>query len=101
MESKFYTTASMLANLKIAELESMEEVTDDDGEFGEDFPNYKYSIEVKDIDPGESELLDELHSALQKIVLLVSMGENDVFSYQISFYKRSKEGDEIFSDFRK
>lgn len=91
IESKFNTTASMLANLKLAELESMEELFDDDGDFGEEFPGLKYKVEIKDIDAGESELLSKLQEILQRIDITVSQGDSDVYLYQIRFYKRLEE----------
>ena len=92
LESNFNTTAPMLANLKKAELENMEELFDDDGDFGEEFPGYTFKVELKDIDPGESELLTKLQETLQRVDLTVSLGESDVYSYQIRFYRKSEEG---------
>ena len=91
IESKFNTNASMLANLKLAELQSTEELFDDEGEFGEEFPGFQYKVEIKDIDTGESELLGKLEETLQRVDLTVSLGDSDVYSYQVRLYRRLKE----------
>ena len=91
LESKFNTTVSMLANLKLAEIESAEELFDDEGGFGEQFPDFTYKIEINDVDVMESELLEELQKTLQRVDLTISMGDSGVYSYQVSLYKRFKE----------
>jgi general secretion pathway protein I len=49
-EARFLTTASLLAQGKMAELESLkpQELSDGNGGFGEDFPDYLWRVEVKD-----------------------------------------------------
>jgi len=49
-ESRFLTTASLLAQSKMAEMESIkpQELNDGNGVFGEDFPDYIWRVEVKD-----------------------------------------------------
>ena len=49
-EARFLTTASLLAQSKMAEVEGMkpQELTNNNGGFGEDFPDYLWRIEVKD-----------------------------------------------------
>jgi general secretion pathway protein I len=49
-EARFLTTASLLAQSKMAEMESLkpQELSDGSGGFGEDFPDYLWRVEVKD-----------------------------------------------------
>ena len=49
-EARFLTTASLLAQGKMAELESMkpQDISNGEGVFGNDFPNYLWRVEIKD-----------------------------------------------------
>jgi len=49
-EARFLTTASLLAQGKMAELESMkpQELSNGSGGFGTEFPDYLWQVEVKD-----------------------------------------------------
>lgn len=49
-ESRFLTTASLLAQGKMAEVEGMksQDLSNNNGAFGEDYPDYLWRIEVKD-----------------------------------------------------
>ena len=49
-ESRFLTTASLLAQGKMAELESMkpQDINNGNGDFGVDFPEYLWRVEIKD-----------------------------------------------------
>lgn len=50
--SRFLTTASLLAQGKMAEIEmlDMKDVRTDSGDFGDGFPGYSWRVEVKDTD---------------------------------------------------
>jgi type II secretion system protein I len=50
--SRFLTTASLLAQGKMAEIEmlDMKDVRTDSGDFGDGFPGYGWRVEVKDTD---------------------------------------------------
>ncbi|MBW2002545.1 MAG: type II secretion system protein, partial [Deltaproteobacteria bacterium] len=50
-EAKFSTTAALLAQSKMAEIEAInyEDLTSDSGDFGENFPNYHWNLTVRDI----------------------------------------------------
>ena len=45
-EVRFYATAPMLAQIKIAEIESenLKDIGDDSGDFGDEFPDYRWNI---------------------------------------------------------
>jgi general secretion pathway protein I len=49
-QARFLTTASLLAQGKMAELEALkpESVANDSGDFGEDYPDYAWQVEVAD-----------------------------------------------------
>ncbi|MDO9558067.1 MAG: hypothetical protein Q7I89_00080, partial [Syntrophales bacterium] len=50
--SRFLTTASLLAQGKMAEIETldMKDVRTDSGDFGDGFPDYAWRVEVRDTD---------------------------------------------------
>lgn len=68
---RFYSMAPMLAQSKLAELEnrSPELLSDDSGDFGEDFPGYSWEVGVSDVD---SEILEDTAKDLKQIDLTVS-----------------------------
>lgn len=78
---RFYAAAPLLAQDALArfESESLEEATDDSGDFGDEFPGYLWEISVEDI---ESELLGEVAERLKKINVAVTYNENEfLFTY--------------------
>lgn len=88
-EVRFYTTAPMLAQTKMAEIESriLEDVGDDSGDFGEQFPNYRWNIVVDDV---ESTSLGNIAEKLKKIDLVISLND-DEFIYKLRGYKYFKD----------
>lgn len=90
IEADFQTTAAMLANLKIAEIMTAESVDSTEGDFGEEFPGYRYKIEEENLESGESELLENLQESLQRFDILIFMGESDTNPYEVRLYKRKQ-----------
>lgn len=84
-ESRFYTQAPMLAQGKLAELEAgtEDEIADDSGEFGENFPGYTWSVAVDSVD---IEVLGELSEDLQRIDITVSYNDNE-YVYRFRTYR--------------
>ena len=84
-EVRFYATAPMLAQLKMAEVESesLEDMGDDSGDFGDEFPDYRWNIVIDDV---ESTALGNIAKDLKKIDLLISLN-NDEFTYSLRAYK--------------
>ena len=82
---KFYTIAPLLAHGKIAELEinPSDELTDDSGNFGENFPGYRWNLSINDI---ESEFLGTTSKALKKIDIIISLN-NDELTYNLRKYR--------------
>jgi len=88
-EVRFYATAPMLAQLKMAEVESEnpENMGDDSGDFGDEFPNYRWNIIIDDV---ESTALGNIAKDLKKIDLLISFNNNE-FTYSLRNYKFLKD----------
>ena len=81
-EAKFSTTATLLAQNKVAEFETVksEDLVSDSGDFGEDFPNYFWEMKVGDVTiPGAEELSDHL----KQIDLKISWGDVDEYQYHL------------------
>ena len=88
-EVRFYATAPMLAQLKMAEVESEspEDMRDDSGDFGDEFPNYRWNVVIDDV---ESTALGNIAQDLKKIDLLISFNNNE-FTYSLRNYKFLKD----------
>ena len=88
-EVRFYATAPMLAQIKMAEIESesLEDMGDDSGDFGDEFPDYRWNIVIDDV---ESTALENIAKDLKKIDLLVSFND-DEFIYNLRAYKYLKD----------
>ncbi len=89
-ETRFNIQAPLLARMQLATIRSSEEVFDDSGDFGEDFPGFQWELTVEDAIFPESEILLELEEKLLHLTLLVTWGE-ELFSYQVNSYQRSKQ----------
>ncbi len=83
--ARFYATAPLLAQLKTAELETenLEEQADDSGDFGDEFPGYRWNVVIDDI---ESETLGRIGENLKQIDINVSFN-NDEFTYNLRTYR--------------
>ncbi len=83
--ARFYTTAPILAKMKMAEIGSkdLKEMADDSGDFGDEFPNYNWNIAIDDV---ESKALGNIAEDLKKIEIKVSFN-NDEFAYNLRAYK--------------
>jgi general secretion pathway protein I len=86
---RFYATAPMLAQTKMAEIESesLEDIGDDSGDFGDEFPDYSWNIVIADV---ESTELGNIAKGLKKIDLLISFNNNE-FTYNLRKYKYFKD----------
>ena len=83
--ANFYATAPLLAQLKIAELETinMEDQTDDSGDFGNEFTGYRWNIVIDDV---ESETFGDIAEDLKEIDVVVFLN-NDEFTYRLRTYR--------------
>ena len=84
-EARFYATAPMLAQFKMTEQEtkSLEDLTSDSGNFGDDFPGYSWSMAVDDV---ESEALGNTAKDLKKIDVTIFLND-DEFTYSLRTYR--------------
>ena len=89
-ETRFNIQAPLLARMQLATIRSSEEVFDDSGDFGEDFPGFQWELTVEDAIFPESEILLELEEKLLHLTLLVTWGE-ELFSYQVDSYQRRRQ----------
>ena len=81
-EAKFLTTAPLLAQSKMAEIEAgtLKEPVSASGDFGEDFPGYLWRITVSRISAaGPEDILDHL----RQIDVEISWGEDEMYRYDL------------------
>ena len=79
-DSRFLTTASLLAQSRMAEIDAADprEVAAGNGDFGDDFPDYQWQVEI-----GETEI-----DLLKKIILTVTNSRMAVRNtYRLILYK--------------
>lgn len=78
--SRFLTTASLLAQGRMAEIDAADprQVADGNGDFGEEFPGYQWRVEISDTEI----------AALKKIILTVTNSRMAVRNtYRLILYK--------------
>ena len=87
-EAKFSTTAPLLAQSKMAQIEVMElkDLNDDSGDFGDDFPGYTWQLSVKNVAFEEPVSVAE---RLRQIDLKISWNDGGLFQYDIRLYRFS------------
>lgn len=85
-EARFSTTAAFLAQKKMAELEAedLDGLTSDTGDFGEDFPGYRWESEVGD---AKLEGLEKSSDDVKKIRLTVYQSEDEAYQYRLHLYR--------------
>ena len=80
--ARFRTEAPLLAQRKLAQIESSgEAIGPDSGDFGEDFAGYRWQVEVEDV---ASEALGEVGQDLKRIDLTVSSDEG---TFEVRTYR--------------
>ena len=85
-EAKFDTIASLLAQSKVAEIEagSGNELQEDTGDFGDDFPDYSWEIKHENVSlSGEEEFTRDL----DRIDLIISCGSDKQYEYNLRLYR--------------
>ena len=85
-EAKFITTAALLAQSKMAEIETFDpgDLVSGSGDFGEDFPGYHWDLYVSDITFAGAE---EISEYLKQINLILSYREHDQYEYRLKLYR--------------
>ncbi len=83
-EAKFATTVAFLAQKKMAELEAEDpkRLRSDSGDFGEDFPGYRWESEVDD-----ASLAGSNKGHIKKIRLSVYRAGDDGLQYRLNLYR--------------
>jgi general secretion pathway protein I len=85
-ESRFQTTAALLAQGKMAEVAvaGIGDLTSDSGDFGDVFSGYAWRLSVQNTDlPG----LEKMKGRLKRIDLEVTCGEGEIFQYDLRLYR--------------
>jgi len=89
-ETKFRTTAALLAKKKISEIEikGKDDLITDYGEFGDDFPGYFWEIKIQDLSfPEIDEETQEYTKYLKQIDLNVYRGDKKRYQYSLRLYR--------------
>jgi len=91
-ETKFTTTAIFLAQHKMAQVEAgnPEDLSADSGDFGEDFPDYRWELTVSDAPSVEPEGVSDY---LGQLDLTVSWGEDSPYKYSVRLYTFAAKSD--------
>lgn len=85
-EAKFNTTAAFLLNRKVAELQNgTTELRDDEANFGEDYPDYIWKIEIDDAELGNTPYGEALGNSFKRARLTVSW-ESSPYSHTVDYY---------------
>jgi len=87
--ARFYTLAPLLAQNKMAELETLSSdgFPDDSGDFGEQYPGYSWRTSLTEV---SSEVLGEVADDLKRIDLTISYNNNQ-FSHSLRTYRFQRE----------
>ena len=85
-EARFSTTAALLAQAKLAEMEAIrpEDVTSGSGDFGEDYPDYTWEATVGNVMLDEPEHVGD---HLVQVDLVVSRGGGERYAYHLRRYR--------------
>ena len=85
LSARFYTVAPLLAQSKLAELETstISELSEGSGDFGEDYTGYNWEISINDI---ESEPLESTTDNLKQIDIKVIFNQGEL-SYDLRTYR--------------
>jgi len=86
-ESRFNTTASLLAQEKMAEMEAVRErgdLTSDSGDFGEAFPDYVWRLSVHDV---SFEGVEKVSDRLKRIDLEITYVPDSRYEYRLRRYR--------------
>jgi len=84
-DAKFNTTAALLAQRKIAEVEMQDslDVSSVSGDFGDDFPEYQWELTISEMPLIGAEGLE----FLKQVDVTVRWGDKDQFRYGLRLYR--------------
>ena len=84
-EAKFNTTAALLAQRKMAQIESIstQELNSDSGDFGEDFPDYQWDLKVSDVSFTGIGTVEYL----KQVDLVIFWGDHKKYQYRVRLFR--------------
>lgn len=87
-ETSFNIQAPLLARMQLARFQSEEDIVSDSGDFDDEFPGFKWELQVEDAVFQESEIasLEQLNDKLQHLILIVRWGD-ELYTYQLDSYQ--------------
>jgi general secretion pathway protein I len=85
-EAKFFTTAALLAQERMAamEVEQPDRLVGGAGDFGAELPDYRWEVTVSDVDVPE---VEGLADHLKRIDVIVFRGSGDQYRYPLRLYR--------------
>jgi len=91
-EARFYTTVTLLAQGKMAEIEvkGLDGLSTDSGDFGEDFPGYTWEVNVGNV---YLDYPENVSNHLKQVDLTLSWGESEHYRYNLKTYRFSPRGE--------
>ena len=91
-EARFYTTAALLAQGKMAEIEAKDLGTlrSESGDFGEDFPGYTWEVTVGNV---YLDYPENVSNHLRQVTLTLSWEESEHYQYSLKTYRFSPKGE--------
>jgi general secretion pathway protein I len=83
--ARFYTTAPLLAQMKLAEIDAtgLEDIIDESGDFGQEFPGYTWEMGTDEVD---TEALEKTAEALKRIDLRILLNGGEL-EYSLQTYR--------------
>lgn len=91
-EARFYTTVTLLAQGKMAEIETkdLDTLSSDSGDFEEDFPGYTWEVTVGDV---SLDYPENVSDHLRQVALTLSWEESEHYQYSLKTYRFSPKGE--------
>ena len=83
--ARFYTTAPLLAQIKLAEIDvnGLEDITGESGDFGQESPGYTWEISTDEVD---LEALEKTTDALKRVDLKILLNGGEL-EYSLQTYR--------------
>ena len=85
-EAKISTTATLLAQMKIADISrgNPRNLMSESGDFGEDFPGYTWEVKVENV---FADLPENVSNHLKQLNVTISWGEGGGYHYDLRAYR--------------
>ena len=91
-EARFFTTVTLLAQSKMAEIEAkdLDTLSSESGDFGEDFPGYTWEVTVSNV---YLDYPENVSDHLRQVTLTLFWEESEHFQYSLKTFRFSPEGE--------